>query len=196
MKRAYARKKKTEKARKINKAFQQDPGRVYSSLREMASEQADKERPKYEARRETQSDGVFENIEQAASYWRALWESEGTGNKSAEWLEEVRQAIAGCVPVSCMGECDIEYDQVKKVIVKKRNWSAPGPNMIVNYWWKRAETLHESVALSFREMGLDDNDVPLWFTQGKTSLIPKPGAFSSDNTRPITSFNTIYKWYT
>ena len=28
LKRAYARKKKTEKARKINKAFQQDPGRV------------------------------------------------------------------------------------------------------------------------------------------------------------------------
>ena len=104
LKRAYARKKKTEKGRKINKAFQQDPGRVYSSLREMASEQADKERPKFEARRATQSDGVFENIEQAASYWKALWESEGSGNKSAEWLEEVRQAIAGCVPESCIGE--------------------------------------------------------------------------------------------
>ena len=112
MKRAYARKKKSEKARKIRKGSQQDPGRVYSSLREMASEQADKQIPKYEARRETQSDGVFENIEQAASYWKVLWEIEGTGNKSAEWLEEVRQAIAGCVPKSCMGEC--EYDQVKK----------------------------------------------------------------------------------
>ena len=82
------------------------------------------------------------------------------------------------------------------VIVKKRNWSAPGPNRIVNYWWKRAETLHESAALSFREIGLGDNDIPLWFTQGKTSLIPKPGVFSSDNTRPITCLNTIYKGYT
>ena len=195
LKRAYVRKKKTEKARKINKAFQQDPGRAYPSLREMASQQADNERPKYEARRETQSDAVFENIEQAASHWKALWESEGTGNKSAEWLEEVRQAIAGCVPESCIRECDIEYDQVKKVIVKKRNWIAPGPDRIVNYWWKRMETLHESVGLSFRKLGLDDNDVPLWFTQGKTSLIPKPSAFSSDNTRPITCLNTIYKWY-
>ena len=43
---------------------------------------------------------------------------------------------------------------------------------------------------------MDDNDVPLWFTQGKTSLIPKPGAFSSDNTRPVTCLNTICKWYT
>ena len=112
MKRAYARKKKKKEARKINKAFQQDPSRVYSSLRQMASEQADKERPKYEARRETQSEGVFDNIEQAASYWKALWESEGTGNNSTEWLEEVRQAIAGCVPESWMGECDIQCDQV------------------------------------------------------------------------------------
>ena len=164
-------------------------------MREMASEQADKEGPKYEARRETQSDRVFENIEQAAGYWKALWESEGTGNKLAEWLEEVRQAVAGCVPVSWMGECDIECDQVKKVIVKKRNWSAPGPNRIVNCWWKRAKPLHESVALSFLEITLGENDVPLWFTQGKTSLIPKRGVFSSDNTRPITCLNTIYKWY-
>ncbi|PFX34782.1 hypothetical protein AWC38_SpisGene342 [Stylophora pistillata] len=66
LKRAYAREKKTEEARKINKMFQQDPRRVYSSLREMASEQANKERPKYEGRRETESGGgVFENIEQA-----------------------------------------------------------------------------------------------------------------------------------
>ena len=56
LKRVYVREKKMEEARKINKAFQQDPRRVYSSLREMASEQADKERRKYEARRETQSE--------------------------------------------------------------------------------------------------------------------------------------------
>ena len=68
LKRVYVWGKKMEEAGKINKAFQQDPRRVYSSLREMASEQVDKDRPKYEARRETQSDGVFENIEQAASY--------------------------------------------------------------------------------------------------------------------------------
>ena len=31
---------------------------------------------------------------------------------------------------------------------------------------------------------------------GKTSLIPKPGKFSSGNQRPFTCLNTIYKWYT
>ena len=38
--------------------------------------------------------------------------------------------------------------------------------------------------------------MPFWFTEGKTSLIPKAGEFSSENQRPITCLNTIYKWFT
>jgi len=38
-------------------------------------------------------------------------------------------------------------------------------------------------------------DIPWWFTGGKTLLIPKPGQFSSENQRPITCLNTIYKWF-
>ena len=40
------------------------------------------------------------------------------------------------------------------------------------------------------------NDFPIWFVGGKTSLIPKPGEFSSNNQRPITCLNTVYKWFT
>ena len=32
--------------------------------------------------------------------------------------------------------------------------------------------------------------------EGKTSLIPKTGEFPSDNQRPITCLNTMYKWFT
>ena len=39
-------------------------------------------------------------------------------------------------------------------------------------------------------------DFPLWFSRGKTSLLPKPGEFTKDNQRPITCLNTLYKWYT
>ena len=38
-------------------------------------------------------------------------------------------------------------------------------------------------------------DIPWWFTGGKTLLIPKPGQFSSVNQRSITCLNTIYKWF-
>ena len=82
------------------------------------------------------------------------------------------------------------------MIAKKRNWSTPGPNRIVNYWWKKAEKLYQGVAPSFQEIGRSECEVTLWFIEGKSSLIPKPGEFSSQNHRPITCLNSLYKWYT
>ena len=35
-----------------------------------------------------------------------------------------------------------------------------------------------------------------WFSEGKTSLLPKPGDLCSENQRPITCLNNIYKWFT
>ena len=52
------------------------------------------------------------------------------------------------------------------------------------------------VATAFQAISSIDGEYPLWFSEGKTSLIPKPGEFTSDNQRPITCLNTMYKWYT
>ena len=83
-----------------------------------------------------------------------------------------------------------------KVLAKKKNWSAPGPDRLANFWWKRAESLHVGVATAFQAILSIDGEYPLWFSEGKTSLIPKPRGFTSDNQRPITCLNTMYKWYT
>ena len=32
-----------------------------------------------------------------------------------------------------------------KVLARKKNWSAPGPDRLLNFWWKRAHVLHEGV---------------------------------------------------
>ena len=48
--------------------------------------------------------------------------------------------------------------------------------------------LHSGIAKSFQAIALEDQDIPLWFTGGKT--------FSSENHRPITCLNTIYEWFT
>ena len=82
------------------------------------------------------------------------------------------------------------------VIKKKRNWSAPSPDRIVNFWWKRVESLHKGIAASFQAAVLGDEEFPKWFTGGKTRLLPKPGEFSSQNQRPITCLNNQYKWFT
>ena len=90
----------------------------------------------------------------------------------------------------------LETAKAISVLKKKKNWSAPGPDRLVNFWWKRAHVLHEGVARSFEAIAISDDDYPSWFAEGRTTLIPKPGDFTSDNQRPITCLNTVYKWFT
>ena len=82
------------------------------------------------------------------------------------------------------------------MLERKKTWSVPGPDRLVKFWWKRAHALHGGVARSFEAISRTDDEYPSWFTEGKTSLIPKPGEFSSGNQRPITCLSTSYKWFT
>ena len=93
---------------------------------------------------------------------------------------------------------NLNAEQVTKIIKRKKNWSAPGPDRIANFWWKKATFLHKEIAACFLQATaqLEDLQFPLWFSEGKTTLIPKPGEFRSDNQRPITCLNNLYKWYT
>lgn len=139
---------------------------------------------------------MFNHIEEASEFWRTLWETEGTGDRNAAWLEEIRSAIHSRVPEPAQEDWDLDEMVAAKVLTKKKNWSAPGPDRLANFWWKRANSLHKGVATAFQASSMSDEEYPQWFSEGKTSLIPKPGKFSSDNQRPITCLNTIYKWYT
>ena len=95
------------------------------------------------------------------------------------------------------GQFELDVNEPGRIINKKRNWSAPGPDRIANYWWKRARPLHGGVAASFQANAeQDDHEFPLSFAGGKKSLIPKPSSFQNDNQAPITCLNTVYKWYT
>ena len=46
-------------------------------------------------------------------------------------------------------------------IRKKRNWSAPGPDRITNYWWKMAYSLHEGVSNAFMNIVQHDHEYRL-----------------------------------
>ena len=125
-----------------------------------------------------------------------MWEGEGTGNSQAAWLDEVRHAILSKVPPPMDEAWTLETTEAVSVLKRKKNWSASGPDKLVNFWWKRAHALHEGVAWSFKAISRSDHEYPSWFAEGKTTLIPKPGEFTSDNQRPITCLNTSYKWFT
>ncbi|XP_068691219.1 polycystin-1-like [Montipora foliosa] len=83
---------------------------------------------------------VFNNIDVASSFWRELWEKPGEGNENAEWLQEITAAIANKVP--CLDESShyVHGETIRNEMRRKKNWSAPGPDRIVNFWWKMTMT--------------------------------------------------------
>ena len=137
---------------------------------------------------------VFENIETASSFWKVLCGQKGSGDENAKWLEESESAINCRVPTPPNEKFGLGKDQAVNTLRKKRSWSASGPDHLASFWWKKAYSLHTEVVKSFENIVQGEHQYPLWFAEGKTTLIPKPGEFTSANQRPITCLNTMYKW--
>ena len=71
------------------------------------------------------SEERFENIEDASNFWIELWETRGTGNKEAEWLSKIKEAIARKVPVPSEGSWRLECSEAVKCLLKKKETRAP-----------------------------------------------------------------------
>ena len=158
----------------------------------MLESQADIDKPKYD--RVTQGTQVnnhtFTNIDEASSFWRSLWEEKESGDTEAKWIEEV--SSTGSTDWWLEFECWTSYQDHQEKKKLERTF-----DRIANFWWKKATILHKEIATCFQATAqLEDLQFPLWFSEGKTTLIPKPGEFRSDNQRPITCLNNLYKWYT
>ena len=78
-----------------------------------------------------------------------MWEQEGSGDPSAPWLGEVREAIKESVPEPREDAFTQESTTTMKFMKKKKNWSGPGPDKIGNFWWTKDCTLHEGVSKNF-----------------------------------------------
>ena len=85
--------KRLEEARNLNQKFYADPGSIYATFGNMLESQADIDKPKYE--RVTQGTQVNNYT---FTFWKSLWEEEGSGDTEAEWIEEVREAMEDVVP--------------------------------------------------------------------------------------------------
>jgi len=197
LKRGFYQRQKHEEARRVNYQFNVDAGQVYANMREVLYKDKENELPKYTPVDNKNAERtMFENIEEASSFWIQLWKSQGTGNRNAQWLENIRSAIYSRVPLPSGKAWQPDTVEATKVLARKRNWSAPGPDRLTNFWWKKAKVLHEGVAKSFQTIANTNIEYPAWFSEGKTTLLPKPGEFTSDNQRLITCLNTLYKWFT
>ena len=90
-------------------------------------------------------------------------------DENAEWLKEIEKAIRQRVPLASQEEWGLETVAIAKVISTKRNWCAPGPDRVVNFWWKRACAVHEDVKISFNGISESLQAYPEWFAQGESA---------------------------
>ena len=136
LKRGFSRSEKNEEARIRNQQFQADTSRVYANIRELLNKDKEDERPKYTTSdQNTQVEiEMFNKIKGASKYWRNLWESKGTVDRCASLLEEIRSAIQRRVPPPTEEDWDLDPAIAAKVLAKKKNWSAPGPDRLGNFW--------------------------------------------------------------
>ena len=88
-------------------------------------------------------------------FWRVLWEGNNdrnaqvNSNIKADWLEEVRGVMKEVVPELPTEGFQLDRKDARKIISKKNNWSASGPDDITNFWWKKVHVLQEGVARRF-----------------------------------------------
>ena len=134
LKRSFWRVKRLEEARKLNQKFYADPGSIYATFGKMLESQADIDKPKYD--RVTQGTQVnnytFTIIDEASSFCKSLWEEEGCGNTEVEWIEEVREAMEDVIPEVPTDFWNLNAEQVTKIINRKKNWRALGPDRMAN----------------------------------------------------------------
>jgi len=119
----YIRGRKQGEARSLNCQFTQYTRQVYAKFEMMCK--GEEERPRYQRSINNSPHGnggdTFENIEEASSFWRRLWESSGTGNKDEGWLQELKEAIAERVPPPTEEAWQLEPSEAVKVLLKERN---------------------------------------------------------------------------
>ena len=112
--------------------MQTEPGSVYASFTKLIKEDPDSTKARYKGKQDTLS---FENINEASSFWKALWEERSeSANSKQGWQESVKEAINKLVLVPSEESFELSKGQCANVVKKKRNWSVPGPDRIANYW--------------------------------------------------------------
>ena len=110
------------------------------------------------------------------------------------WKNELEASIGDLEPEDrlCLDEA-----QFRKILKKAKSWSAPGPDDIVNFWWKVFPEVGHALHLVTEEILNTAIPFPDWLVTGRTILIPKKGkAKDPVNYRPIMCLNTQYKFAT
>ena len=175
----------------INGKFKYNEQQVYRGFKEIIEKDATNPRPVF--RKEERKDRLKDemSLDELTAFWKEKWE-EKKGFENKEWINEVEDRMRKAVGREEKQE--ISESSFCHAIRKKKNWSRPGTDGIVNYWWKMNKSVHRLIFEEFRKL-VKGEDSPEWMTEGRTVMLEKEGERSAANKRPITCLQTLYKWY-
>lgn len=81
-----------------------------------------------------------------------------------------------------MRQITIDPEELKDILKGIENWKAPGIDEVQNFWLKQFPSTHEYLTRTFTQLLSGGQHIPVWLTNGRTTLIPK----TKETTNPKT----------
>lgn len=141
-----------------------------------------------------------ELLKKSTEFWHGIWgiPLDASNTEIRKTLDPVDE-IAKDKPLDGVWS-NFGGDEAILALKKKKNFSAPGPDGISNYWLKQMKEILAPLVAKEMNRWSEQGHLDLTrYTEGRTVLIIKDTKQSPDNPgnyRPITCLNTAYKWIT
>ncbi|XP_055522904.1 uncharacterized protein LOC129717088 [Wyeomyia smithii] len=136
------------------------------------------------------SEGLPE-IGEVTQFWANLWENPAQHNNDGMWLVEEEEYSGG---IECMPAVAVSAQDIREATRYTRNWAAPGPDFVHNFWYKKFSTVHGRIADCFNRVLRDPQELHGFITKGVTYLLPKDRNIADPaKYRPITCLSSLYK---
>lgn len=105
-----------------------------------------------------------------ANYWKSVWNNPEAADLDAPWLKQVQRGVSELIE---MEQPIISRSDIENVLKKAKNWKAPGPDKIHNFWLKSFTSTHGPLSRCFQKFLEDPTSFPKFFAAGRTTLIFK-----------------------
>ncbi|XP_055615105.1 uncharacterized protein LOC129761411 [Toxorhynchites rutilus septentrionalis] len=136
-------------------------------------------------------DGGLPEIDEVTQFWSGLWENPIQHRSNRMWLAEEEEYGNG---LEAMPAVMVIAHDINETIRYSRNWTAPGPDFVHNFWYKKFSSTHGRMAECFNKVLENPQTTPEFVTRGITHLMPKDqDTANAAKYRPITCLTSLYK---
>ena len=94
-------------------------------------------------------------MEKFAKFWGDIWEKDYTTTEMP-WMESVSEQLRD--KITNVKEFSTTEDTFEKETEKRKNWTAPGIDVIQDFWWKRSKPARRELKRTFEQVK-DNSDL-------------------------------------